>query len=459
MKLALLALITLFGVGGSLAFTPFIGLAVYYLFATLRPQYLWEHDLPQDVPWSFFVALSAMFGVFVWKLGEWARANTARDKIASPPQGLAHLSFFFFAVWIIITYYTAGDKEVAFPAFNEYIKIFVMYGVASVVITNLKQLWTIYLIVTGSLCYIALEMNDIYFRQGFMKIYRSGYGGLDNNGAALMLAMGVPLCLFAWDGIRHWVRWGFLLMIPFIIEAVMISFSRGAMLSILVCSPLFLLRCTRKRQITILMVILGSFIVVMAGSEIRDRFFSVQKFDQDDSANSRLTSWKIAWQMANEHPFFGFGIRNSNLHTYSYGADMEGRTIHSQYLQIAADSGLMGLSLYLITIGFFMLAVRKARRHTLALIAHEGMTPDSQLKITIVNGLESSMVIFCVGGAFLSLENFELPYIVLLMGAQLWSIISAQEYKLAQTQNPLADVYQQLAKQLPTTVSRGRMVK
>ncbi len=27
------------------------------------------------------------------------------------------------------------------------------------------------------------------------------------------------------------------------------------------------------------------------------------------------------------------------------------------------------------------------------------------------------MIVFCVGGAFLSLENFELPYLMLLLGA------------------------------------------
>ena len=67
----------------------------------------------------------------------------------------------------------------------------------------------------------------------------------------------------------------------------------------------------------------------------------------DASANSRLTTWRIAWQMAGENPIFGLGIRNSNLYTYDYGADMPGRTIHSQYLQTAADSGLVGLGLYL----------------------------------------------------------------------------------------------------------------
>ena len=237
-----------------------------------------------------------------------------------------------------------------------------------------------------------------------------------------MLAMGVPLCLYAWDGIRHWSRWWFMLMIPVLLEAILTSFSRGAMVAILASTPLYFLRCTRKRQLTVMMCGLAFIVTILAGAEIRERFFSVEKFDEDGSANSRLTSWGIAWTMANERPFFGFGIRNSNLHTFAYGADMEGRTIHSQYLQIAADSGLMALGLYGIAIATFAVAVGKARK---AAKVNPEPTDDDRLTLMVANGVESALVIFCVGGVFLSLENFELPYIVLLMGAQLWAITKA----------------------------------
>ncbi len=448
-KLALLAIITLVGIAGSLGFTPFIGVAIYYLYAVLRPQYLWEWDLPIDVPWSFYVAVAAMFGTFIWKVGEWVKTSQ-RQKIPTPAHVVAHWLFFLFAFWIVVTYYTAQDKKVAYDTYVEYMKIFIMYIISTIVVTSIKQIWTIYLIVTCSLCYIALEMNQIYHLQGYLKVYRTGFGGLDNNGAALMLAMGVPLCLFAWDGSRHWTRWIYMLMIPVIFEAVLTSFSRGAMVAILASTPLYFLRCTRKKQLTVMMIGLAFIVTILAGAEIRERFFSVEKFDQDDSANSRLTSWNIAWTMANERPFFGFGIRNSNQHTFAYGADMEGRTIHSQYLQIAADSGLMALGLYLIAILGFVLAIGSARRDAKH---REVQDAEAQMTITIANGLESAMFIFCVGGAFLSMEIFELPYIVLMMGAQMWAIIKANKYAAAI--DPMMEIYAQLARQLPPMIVRN----
>ncbi len=195
-------------------------------------------------------------------------------------------------------------------------------------------------------------MNWIYFFNGhYTYLYRRGYCGLDNNGAGLMLAMGVPLCFFAWDGIRSWFRWAFLVMIPLLVHAVLTSYSRGAMVSLLAGLPFYLLRCRRRVQTVIILLGVGALIPSMAGKEIRERFFTLQDTEVDASANSRRESWAAAWQIAKENPIFGVGIRNSNLLSHEYGADMEGRTIHSQYLQTAADSGLVALAMYLTAAG------------------------------------------------------------------------------------------------------------
>ena len=102
-----------------------------------------------------------------------------------------------------------------------------------------------------------------------MYIYKLGYGGLDNNGAALMLAMGVPLCYFAWEGIRRWFRWAFLAMIPLILHAVLMSYSRGAMVSLIASVPFYLLRARCKVQLVLILAGIAVLIPVLAGKEIR----------------------------------------------------------------------------------------------------------------------------------------------------------------------------------------------
>ncbi len=410
-QLIFMIVVALIGVGGSLTVSPFYGVAVYYLFAVLRPQFIWKWSLPTDIPWSFYVAVAAMIGL----------ALNVRPAKVAPSGGFnksltaAHWTVLAFGAWVSLTYFTARNHEVAYPYFIEYLKLFLMFWVAGRVIQTPRQVWLLYLLTAGTLGYIAYEINWIYFfNNRYTYIYRLGYGGLDNNGAALMLAMGVPLCYFAFEGIRKWFRWAFVALIPLIVHAVLTSYSRGAMVSLLASIPFFLVRSRRRIQLAMVLVAMSLLVPIFAGKEIRARFFTLEDTEADESANSRRDSWAAAWEIAKENPIFGVGIRNANLISHEYGADMAGRTIHSQYLQTAADSGLVALALYVAALGAFLLSTRRAR-----IEAKKLTDPDGWRACAAASGVEGAMIVFCVGSVFLSLENFELPYLMLLIGAQL----------------------------------------
>jgi hypothetical protein len=49
------------------------------------------------------------------------------------------------------------------------------------------------------------------------------------------------------------------------------------------------------------------------------------------------------------------------------------------------------------------------------------------LAYNLACGLEAAMVVFCFGGAFLSLETFELPYLVILLALQLPASVPSEE--------------------------------
>src|SRR5437763_16835505 len=76
---------TLFGMGGAVALSPVYGLAVYSLFAVLRPQTLWEWvewggSPLDDFNWSFYVAVTPLAATVAWRLGLLAPA-----RVAAPP--------------------------------------------------------------------------------------------------------------------------------------------------------------------------------------------------------------------------------------------------------------------------------------------------------------------------------------------------------------------------------------
>ncbi len=400
--------VTLLGTVGAVVWDPVYSVIVYYFFAVLRPQFIWQWALPVGYGWSSYVAYTAIACLVMQKLGG----------VPGVRLTAAHRAVLAFGAWVSVTYFTATNQNVAFPFFVEYLKIFLMYYVASQMLRTVGHLWAVFLMTGATLGYIAVEINDVYFRQGgFMYIYRLGYGGLDNNGAGLMLAMGVPLCYFAWEGMRSRWRWAFLGLIPLLLHAVLMSFSRGAMVSLIPGVLIWLVRSKHKAKVAVVLLAVACMIPFLAGKEIRERFFSISRHDMDASANARKTTWGIAWKMACERPVFGFGIRNSNLYTYAYGADTYGRTIHSQYLQTAADSGLVALGLYLGALGLTFRATRRVIRDT-----KRRTDPEGERAHAVAAGVEGAMIVFAVGGAFLSLENFELPYIAMLLGAQLVAV-------------------------------------
>jgi O-antigen ligase len=165
----------------------------------------------------------------------------------------------------------------------------------------------------------------------------------------------------------------------------------------------------------------------MAGKEVRERFVSISKQDVDASAQSRWVTWGIGLKMAQERPVFGYGIRNSNLFTYQYGADIEGRSIHSQYLQTAADSGIPALALYVAMLASVFLGLREVRRDL-----RPFADPYTLRVKSLASGLECALVLFCFGAIFLSLEHFEMPYILILLAVQLHAITRAVTARLPQ---------------------------
>jgi probable O-glycosylation ligase (exosortase A-associated) len=415
-QLVFMVVTTLAGTVGVYLISPFYGVFVYSMFAVLRPQYMWEWSLPEGVAWSYYVAIATIGAGILGVLG----AIDVRDSQAAKEQqphrlGIAHWSVLLFGLWIGVTYMTARNTDAAYPWFEVYLKIFLMYLVSAYLIRSVRQVWILYVMTALVLGYIAYEINYLYLVNGYLGIFHNGYGGLDNNGAGLMLAMGAPLCWFCYEGFQRWWRWAFLLVIPVIIHAVLMTYSRGAMMSLLVMCPFLVLRSRRRLQLGAAFLAFAVVLIpIMAGPQISDRFLTIRDHDVDESANNRRQSWWAAWQIANDNPLFGVGVRNANLFSHQYGADREGRTIHSQYLQIAADNGLVGLALYLGALGTAWLSLRRCRR-----AVADRMDDESCRIAAIANGVECSMAVYCCGAIFLSLEVFELPYLLLLLAAQL----------------------------------------
>src|SRR5277367_5592086 len=90
---------TLAGTVGVVLVSPFLGVAVYYLFAVLRPQFLWEWSLPQGISWSYYVALTTIAAAF-------GRLITG-ERSSRPTWWAGQFTVLAFGVWVGVSYFMA----------------------------------------------------------------------------------------------------------------------------------------------------------------------------------------------------------------------------------------------------------------------------------------------------------------------------------------------------------------
>ena len=424
-QFVLMVVITAIGIGGGVGFGPYVALLVYYLNAVLRPQSMWHH-IPsvKDTGWSFLVAIAAMVAAVLYRLGMVNYASSGVTRGAKQPTwNVVHWTVLAFALWISLRaalthlYGTVEDAKRSDEVFTEYGKMFLMFFVAALVIYRLNQLWVLLAFIGLADVYVAYEVNVNYLVLGYNRIQRMGYGGLDNNGAGLMMAMGIPLCYFLWEGTKGWYRWAFLAGLPVLAHAVQLSFSRGAMVATLASAPIIFVFSRHKGWLAAFGGLGAVFVLATSGPELRDRFLSVSQHDLDASANSRKLTWSIAVKLANDNPILGVGIRCSQRYMKSFGAD-ENQAIHSQYFQLAADTGYVGVGLF----GAVVLAVLWTCYRFWRKTRHWPPYPEVIRARAMAGAVSASTFLYCVGAAFLSLDSFELPYILFLIVAQMWGV-------------------------------------
>lgn len=143
-----------------------------------------------------------------------------------------------------------------------------------------------------------------------------------------------------------------------ILAALILTSSRGGLVALVASGGLFLL--TLDRRTAVMVTAVGVAVAMAAASmlteELADRFASIFAAQEagvrDIAVEGRLGSWKVAIHLFRENLWFGVGANNYDqlFQNTALNLDLifrgEGRSAHSLYLEIAAEFGLLGLTLF-----------------------------------------------------------------------------------------------------------------
>ncbi len=159
----------------------------------------------------------------------------------------------------------------------------------------------------------------------------------------------------------------------------------------------------------VLLLVLTPAILMLMPAEWFTRMETIETFNQDLSALGRINAWHMAINIANDRVFGAGFVTASPIVFNAYAPNPDWVLVaHSIYFQVLGDHGYIGLGLYLL---FWILTYRVAGR--LAAMTDRG--PAFAWLAELGSMAKVSMVGFAVGGAFLSLAYWDMPYYIMVI--------------------------------------------
>jgi probable O-glycosylation ligase (exosortase A-associated) len=188
-------------------------------------------------------------------------------------------------------------------------------------------------------------------------------GGMlaDNNDFGLGLVVMLPLVFYQWHlATNRHVRRGLMLMGFLVTLAVFFTYSRGALVGVCAMGAAFWLRSRAKFTTALLIAALAVSIYSVAPEQWFKRMGTIETYQDDGSAMSRIHLWQVSLRIAELHPITGGGFRvtfwptvtNNMLRGTDLGRLTKPRAAHSIYFDALSEHGWVGLFLFLMIFGY-----------------------------------------------------------------------------------------------------------
>lgn len=387
---------------------PWIGVLVWTWLSLMNPhRYAW--GFAYDAPLAAMSAASTLLGLLGTRDRHWPLDNT-------PTRW-----FSLFMAWITISWLAGLSPEADYEQWNKIMKIDLMILVAIALIASKQQILGLTWVAAGSLALLGVKGGAFtVMTGGSYRVWGPPGSFIDgNNEFALALAITIPLMRFLQMQLQSkWGRHAMTLAMVLCAAAALGSHSRGGLLAVSSMGLLMWWRGKNRVAGGIVIVLIAFALVAFMPDEWGNRMQTIETYQEDRSAMGRIAAWSLAWNLSLHHLFgVGFNAARPELfQAYSaYGLEYGTPVAHSIYFQVLGHHGLIGLAIFL---AMWMVTYRWAGR-----LRAEGALQGETRWVSDLGAMcQVSLVGYAVGGAFLSLAYFDLPYIVLVLvvAARAW---------------------------------------
>jgi probable O-glycosylation ligase (exosortase A-associated) len=385
-----------FGLVPFILFKPYLGVLTYVWLSVMNPHRLtWGYAY--DFGFAVVIGAATLIGALLTK-----RRNPV-------PVNSLSIALGVFLVWTSITTILALYPGESFEKWVVMIKTLFIVVMIPVLLETREQFRMLIWVIVLSLAYYGTKGGVFVLVTGgeFRVWGPAGSYIQDNNALAAALVMIVPMMRYLQLTSPHRiVRFGLLVMMLLCAIAVFGSYSRGALLAVSAMLAFLWLKGRHKLAFVAVAAVSIPFVLSVMPAQWYQRMETIGEYQLDSSANMRLNSWGTMLNIAKDRPILGAGYEVAKKEIYNrYSPDpsFPPQVAHSIYFEALGGHGFIGLGIYLALLFCHWRTagniVRKAgNRPDLTWAKHYGLM------------MQVSIVGFAVGGAFLSIMLFDVPY-------------------------------------------------
>lgn len=406
----LIVALVVFGTLPFSLFRPQIGIMLYAWIGLMNPHRLsWRMA---DAPVGLAAALATIAGTVL------------TGQVRSIPFRSTTWLLVLFAAYTTLTTYTALAGADAWVEWNRFIRILVMCFVAMMLLQQRKPLEMFLWVCMASIGFYGVKGGLFSLATaGQYRVWGPDGSFIEgNNELALAELMILPLLLyFAHQAKVPWKRLALWASIFLTMLSILFSYSRGAFVGFAGLAFIMIMRSRYRIPAVLMAVLLGALILALAPAEWTARMFTIQDYEQDASAMGRINAWSFAANLASDR-IFGGGFRTFTKEWFQiYAPDpLDVHDAHSIYFEVLGEQGFPGLAIFLAIIATSLWRLERLRRRGLGAAERVWYSDLAEM-------LQFSLVAYGIGGAFLGLAYFDLPYYLIVASILLEFVADREE--------------------------------
>jgi len=384
-----------FALWGVVNFSFYVVLA-FVIFSFFRIHEVFPFLEPLKLP--LLLALAALFVIFL-------RATISQNLNPYWCPQFTFLILFFLLVTIAIPF--ASNIAVAKNSWSGvYSKIIIMTFVIAWMMRKESHFITasrLYIFAGACVGLMAIynKLNGIGLVEGTRVTIGRDIGSLlgDPNDLALVLLypMSFSIATFLEKSLSKFERFFSFTTFCILFYALLATQSRGGLLGFLAVASLFAYNRVRSKVLLISGgAIALSVLFIVAGISDRSSGGAAEE-GIDESAMGRIYAWEAAWNMALDNPIFGVGISNFYYNYFYYSSHWDGQNhaVHSTWFGVLAESGFVGLALFVSLIVSTLIMSLKM----LKTLNNDKHSPGIRVAL---NAAPAGIIGFIISGTFLT---------------------------------------------------------